>query len=88
MQGGIMGSSGKGVVNTMSFALPLDEMTTIEKIRAMELIWEDLCRNAESVPSPAWHAPILSEREAGVKQETEQIIDWEEAKRRIRESLS
>lgn len=79
---------GKKGERSMSFALPLDDMTTAEKIRMMELIWDDLCRNPEAVPSPAWHAPILSEREARVQQGTEQITDWEEAKQRMRESLS
>lgn len=71
----------------MSFALPLDEMTTEEKLRVMERIWDDLCRNAEAVPSPAWHAPILHERESLLQQGKEQLVDWEEAKQRIRESL-
>ena len=71
----------------MSFTLPLDEMTTAEKLSVMETIWEDLCRHAEDVPSPAWHAPILRERESLVQQGKEPIADWEDAKKRIRESL-
>lgn len=71
----------------MSFALPLDEMTTAEKLRVMEEIWEDLCRNPEAVPAPAWHAPILRERAARVQRGEEQVVDWEEAKQRLRESL-
>jgi len=71
----------------MSYTLPLDEMTTVEKLRVMESIWEDLCRNAEAVPSPAWHASVLSEREARVRNGEEQIDDWEDAKKRIRQSL-
>ena len=71
----------------MSFTLPLDEMTTAEKLRLLERIWDDLCRNPEDVPSPAWHAPILSERASRVQNKQEQVTDWQEAKRRIRESL-
>jgi len=71
----------------MGFSLPLDEMTTAEKLRAMESIWENLTRNAEAVPSPAWHAPILHERKSRVERGEEQPVDWEEAKKRIRESL-
>jgi len=36
----------------MEFVLPLDEMTTLDKLSAMEQLWEDLCRSPESVPSP------------------------------------
>jgi len=50
----------------------------------MEKIWEDLCRNPEAVPSPAWHASILNERAAKVQQGEEEITGWEEAKKRIR----
>ncbi len=32
----------------MEIALPLDEMTVEEKIRMIELIWDDLCRGARS----------------------------------------
>jgi len=71
----------------MSYALPLDKMTTAEKLQVMENIWEDLCRNPEAVPSPAWHAPVLSERESGVRKGEEQLDDWEDAKDRIRQSL-
>ena len=72
----------------MSFALPLNEMTITEKLLMMEQLWEDLCRDPEAVPSPAWHAPILSAREAQVQQGTESILDWQEAKKRLRDELS
>lgn len=71
----------------MSFALPLDNMTTEEKLRMMERIWDDLCKNVEEIPSPAWHTPILSQRESAIQQDEEQIDDWEDAKKRIRKSL-
>lgn len=72
----------------MSYTLPLDEMTTAEKLRVMESIWESLTRNPEAVPSPAWHAPVLHERELHVQSGEEQIDDWEDAKKKIRQSLS
>jgi hypothetical protein len=43
----------------MDLAIPLDKMTTIEKLRAIEEIWDDLRRTAEHIPSPAWHADVL-----------------------------
>jgi hypothetical protein len=47
----------------MKPALPLDKMTVAEKLEAMEQLWDDLCRAPEEVPSPAWHAEVLAERE-------------------------
>jgi hypothetical protein len=72
----------------MNVALPLDQMTIAEKLQAFESLWDDLCRNAESVVSPSWHGDILLERETRMQQGGEQASDWEEAKRQIRESIA
>ena len=71
----------------MSYTLHLEEMTMADKLSVMELIWDDLCHNPAALPSPAWHASILAEREKRVQQGEEITSDWEEAKQRIRESL-
>ena len=60
-------------------------MTTAEKLRAMEAIWVDLTRNADSFESPAWHADVLRERGQRVAEGQENYIDWDEAKRQLRE---
>jgi hypothetical protein len=67
--------------------LPLNEMTVEEKLQAMEMLWEDLSRHAEDVPSPDWHERVLREREAAVERGEEVIEDWDAAKRRIRSEL-
>lgn len=68
----------------MRLALPLNKMTTAEKLRALEQIWEDLSRTAETIPSPAWHADVLRAREQRVQEGVSHYGDWTEAKRRIR----
>lgn len=50
----------------MPYSLPLDTMTTDEKLEAMEALWGDL--GVEDAAIPAWHAEELrrrSERIAG-----------------------
>lgn len=37
----------------MSITIELDKMTTADKIRAMESLWDDLCRHADRIPSPS-----------------------------------
>ncbi len=69
----------------MSVNLPLDQMTTEEKLQAMEALWADLTRNAEQFESPAWHEQELKEREQRVKSGQESFIDWEIAKKQLRE---
>ena len=47
----------------MKLDLPLKEMTTEEKLEAMEAIWSALCETPEDIPSPDWHENVLQERE-------------------------
>jgi hypothetical protein len=68
----------------MGTMVPLDKMTTVEKLREMERLWDDLCRNPEDVPSPSWHETVLAEREGQVAKGEIGFIDLDEAKERIR----
>ena len=70
----------------MGIMLPLDKMTTAEKLLEMERLWDDLCRHPEDVPSPAWHETVLAEREKQVSQGKMGFIDLDEAKERIRKA--
>jgi len=69
----------------MQIAIPLDKMTTVDKLMALEQIWSDLERTPEEVPSPAWHADVLHAREDRVRDGVSKFEDWDDAKRRIRE---
>ena len=72
----------------MSNTLRLDAMSTADKLRTMEAIWEDLSRNEANVESPAWHEQVLKEREARLKSGKESLVDWETAKKRLRSQRS
>ena len=67
--------------------LPLDKMTVAEKLRAMEALWADLSRNEAAFESPAWHGDVLHDREAKVKSGKETFMDWEAAKKQLRETF-
>lgn len=71
----------------MSFSLPLDQMTTAEKLRVIEEVWDDLCRNPANVPSPSWHAEVLRQREARIESGAAEFIDWSQAKKEIRDAV-
>jgi len=71
----------------MQVIIPLDNMTTEDKLRAIEHIWEDLLRTPEDIPSPAWHVDVLRAREDRARDGSAQLGDWTEAKRRIRRQL-
>jgi len=71
----------------MEAILPLDKMTVAEKLRAMEMLWADLSRNEAQIESPAWHEKVLRDREARIKSGEEKFLDWETAKKQLREKL-
>ena len=68
--------------------LQIDQMTLEEKLRAMEALWEDLCRREEDVPVPQWHKDLLDERQRSIQQGKAQFRDWEAAKKRIADRTS
>jgi hypothetical protein len=74
-------------INTMS-VLQIQQMTLSEKLRAMEALWEELCRHEEQVPVPQWHKDILDERERLVREGKAKFVDWETAKKQIAGQLS
>lgn len=69
----------------MELVLPLKQMTLSDKLRMMEQLWEDLCGDPQSIPSPAWHDEVLQAREKQVKDGSARFVDWQQAKQQIRE---
>ena len=72
----------------MAVTIPLDQMTTTEKLLAMENIWDDLCQRAGEIPSPPWHGKVLQHREERIKKGVKEFTNWEKAKEEIKESVS
>ncbi len=70
----------------MHIAIPLQQMSTVDKLQAIEEIWTDLVRSKD-VPSPAWHGDVLRAREQRVTEGTAQFLDIDDAKRVVREQI-
>ena len=64
--------------------MDIKNMSIAEKLRLMEMLWSDLTRAPEQLESPAWHGEVLRERAARVEQGKESFMDWETAKRQLR----
>lgn len=60
-------------------------MPRIDKIRLMESLWTSLSLE-EEIDSPLWHEATLKETEQRYAAGTDELIDWNEAKQRIRNS--
>ena len=67
--------------------IDLQAMTTPEKLRLMEELWQNLSMTASEVASPEWHGEVLAERDRLINSGEETFIDWEIAKKRLREEL-
>jgi hypothetical protein len=59
-------------------------MSRGEKLKLMELLWEQLSRPDDAFESPAWHGLELKETEQRLAEGKEQVIDWDAAKRNLR----
>ena len=73
------------LIHPMRSVLPLDKMSREEKLRIMEELRADLTRDESQVESPAWHGDVLRERAEAVKSGKEVLMDWEVAKKKLRE---
>ncbi|HEX4349364.1 MAG TPA: addiction module protein [Verrucomicrobiae bacterium] len=64
----------------MTVEIPVKQMSVEEKLRAMELLWENLQQDERDVPVPQWHRDLLEEREKLVAQGKAHFEDLETAK--------
>jgi hypothetical protein len=69
----------------MKNTLDLKHMSVEEKLQVMETIWDDLCKEADSLKSPSWHEDILNEREKEIKNGDKNFMDWNKAKKHIQD---
>jgi len=53
----------------------------------MEKLWDDLCRDPESIPSPTWHQEVLEAREKEINEGKAKFTAFDRAKERIRDQI-
>ena len=66
--------------------LSIENLTRTEKLRMMEVIWDDLSRDSESLSSPEWHAQALKEAERALAEKRTHFVSWDTAKKMLRDS--
>ena len=71
----------------MSISLPLNQMTTAEKLEAMESLWADLSKRPAELPSPDWHRDVLAERKRFADEGKVQFLNWDDAMARLRKDI-
>jgi len=68
----------------MSTDLPLDSMSTADKLKGMETVWASF-RDAPDLPSPEWHRELLAEQKRRLESGEATVSSWSEAKQRLNE---
>lgn len=58
----------------------MEQMTVEEKLRAMELLWENLRGEEKNISVPQWHKDLLDRRERLIAEGKAHFEDWEAAK--------
>ncbi|MBI1367794.1 MAG: hypothetical protein GC162_03980 [Planctomycetes bacterium] len=66
----------------------LHHMSVEQKLDLMEALWADLSRDPATVDSPEWHAGVLRERQSQIDRGDAKLSDWEDARRRLRQTRS
>lgn len=51
-----------------------------EKLKMMEVLWEDLQSRVEAAPIPEAHKRLLDKRQAAVEAGTEEVLNWDDVK--------
>lgn len=61
----------------------LRQLPASEKLRIIEVLWEDLSADGTSFISPQWHADELKKTEAEFAAGRIEMIDWNLAKEKL-----
>ncbi len=54
----------------------------------MEVLWDGIAPAEAELEVPQWHRDLLDEREQLVREGKASFIDWESAKRQIKDAIS
>ncbi len=58
----------------------IKKMSTIERLRTMEALWDALCNEEDEIKSPSWHGNILEDRKKKIENGEAEFIAIEELK--------
>ncbi len=62
----------------------IEKMTTSERLRTMEALWDALCHSPSKPDSPSWHEGVLNERRKKIQSGEARFLSLDEARNRLR----
>jgi putative addiction module component (TIGR02574 family) len=61
----------------------IQKMSPSERLKTMELLWDAIIQDAESVPIPPWHEQVLKERMDKIRRGESKFLNLDEVKERL-----
>ena len=62
----------------------LKKLSTVERLQAMEVIWDTLLHEEVEISSPEWHEKVLEERRSKIESGEAEFIPLSELKKKRR----
>ena len=62
----------------------IQNMSTVERLAAMEALWDALCHEGQEPASPPWHNQVLQERRQKIESGAARFLSLDEVERRLR----
>ena len=64
--------------------IEIKKMSTIERLKTMEAIWDSLLYDESNIESPEWHKNVLAERKSKIENGEAEFISIEKLKAKNR----
>jgi putative addiction module component (TIGR02574 family) len=64
----------------------IDKMSVVERLQAIEQLWDAVCRGAKDMASPEWHRAILTERKERAERGDAKFLTLAQLRTRLRGS--
>ena len=58
----------------------IKKMSIIERLQAMEELWDSLCHEENEIESPSWHKDILESRRKKIKEGEAEFVSLKDLK--------
>lgn len=62
----------------------LRKLSSVEKMKIIEMLWADVAADEAAFESPAWHGEALREAQRAYEAGEAKFIDWNVAKEELR----
>ena len=62
----------------------IEKMSTSERLRSMEALWDALCHDSEEPQSPDWHRDVLADRKRLIESGEARFVSIEDARERLK----